>query len=193
MISSHELKRRKRALRARVRALRDSVPAPDRTERSRAIAERLLALPEVREAGTVLLFSSFGSEVETSEMIERLHASGKRVALPRVEAGDVVVIAYRPGDAVREAAFGALEPVAGAAVPPEELDVVVAPGLAFDRRGYRVGYGRGFYDRLLRRLRPDGSAIAVAFGLQVVDEVPHSGGDVPVDAIVTEEGTIRCR
>jgi 5-formyltetrahydrofolate cyclo-ligase len=192
-MSSHHLKRRKKALRALVKARREALTLPERTEKSAAITERLLALSEVEAARTVMLFWSFGSEVATAPMVERLSAVGKELVLPRIEGGDIVAAAYRPGDPVHEAWFGAKEPLGTEVVAPSEIDVVVTPGLVFDRSGHRVGYGGGFYDRFLRRVRPDAFKVAVAFGLQVVDEVPHRGGDVPVDAIATEGETIRCR
>jgi len=71
---------------------------------------------------------------------------------------------------------------------PEDIDVAVVPGLAFDRRGHRVGYGGGFYDRFLGRLRPDALTVGICFSVQLVDEVPHGRGDRPVDLVVTEEG-----
>jgi 5-formyltetrahydrofolate cyclo-ligase len=192
VIPPDDLRRRKRELRARVRALRDALPPEDRARRSRSVADRLLGLPELEGGGTVALFSTFGSEIETDVILERLVARGWRVALPRVEHGEIVAIRYRPGDPVRTANFGASEPLGDETVAPAAIDVVVTPGLAFDRGGYRVGYGGGFYDRFLRRTRADTFKVAVCFALQVVSEVPRAGGDMPVDAIVTEEVTIRC-
>jgi 5-formyltetrahydrofolate cyclo-ligase len=113
------------------------------------------------------------------------------VALPRIEDHDVEPIAYAAGDPLSETSFGAREPVSGRRLEPSELDVVVVPGVAFDRGGGRVGYGAGFYDRLLGRVRDDAFAVAVAFGLQVVVRVPAGGTDRRVDAVVTEREVIR--
>lgn len=192
MTRSRRLERQKRALRADSKSRRDSLAPQERALKSAAIGEGLLALPELRAARKVMLFSSFGSEVETAAMIERLAAIGKELALPRVEGGDILAVAYRPGDPVREAWFGAEEPLGARILTPAQVDIVVTPGLAFDRRGHRVGYGGGFYDRFLRQVRADAFKVAVAFHLQVVDEVPSRGDEVPVDAIVTELETIRC-
>jgi 5-formyltetrahydrofolate cyclo-ligase len=192
MIPSHRLKQAKRRLRREVLALRDALPEPERARCSRAIAEGLLGLREVRNARTVLAFSSFGSEVDTAPIIEALVARGARVALPRIEGDRLVPIAYRPGDDVTTTSFGALEPSAGPVVPDGEIDVVVTPGVAFDGLGRRVGYGGGFYDRLLRRLPHRPPRIAVAFAPQLVDEVPNGRGDLPVDVVVTEDRVIRC-
>jgi 5-formyltetrahydrofolate cyclo-ligase len=190
---SSRLKRAKRALRREVLGRRDALGEAERAERSRMIAERVLGLPEIRRARTVMAFWSFGSEVETAWLVARLHAAGVRVVLPRIEGADVVAVAYEPGDAVEGTGFGAMEPSEGAAVEPEDVDAVIAPGVAFDRMGGRVGYGGGFYDRFLPRMRPGVPAIAIAFELQLVDEVPGGGFDRRVDVLVTEDEVIRCR
>jgi len=187
-VSSDDLKRRKRALRREVRARRDALPPEERERLGQAVARNLLTLPEVRQASTVMAFSSFGSEVDTRPIIEQLARDGRRVVLPRVEGRTIVPVGYRSGDPVKPSSFGALEPAGGDPVRPEEIDVVIVPGLAFDRRGHRVGYGGGFYDRFLGRLRPDALTVSICFSVQVVDEVPNGRGDRPVDLVVTEEG-----
>lgn len=191
MIASHRLKREKRALRREVLARRDALPPEDRAERSRRIADRLLALPEVERAGTVMAFSSFGSEVDTGPILEQLADRGARVALPRIREREIEPVTYRPGDPVTVAAFGALEPSAGEELEAAEVDVVLTPGVAFDREGFRVGYGGGFYDRFFRRIREDAFRVAIGFAVQVEPAVPHGLADLPVDALVTEDGVIR--
>jgi 5-formyltetrahydrofolate cyclo-ligase len=190
-VSSDDLKRRKRALRREVGARRDALPPEERERLGQAVARNLLALPEVRRASTVMAFSSFGSEVDTGPIIEQLARDGRRVVLPRVEDRTIVPVAYRSGDPVKSSSFGALEPAGGDPVRPEEIDVVIVPGLAFDHRGHRVGYGGGFYDRFLGGLRPDALTVGICFSIQVVDEVPHGRGDRPVDLVVTDEGPKR--
>jgi 5-formyltetrahydrofolate cyclo-ligase len=189
---SHRLKRWKRSIRRATLERRDALGEAERRAMSERIARRVLSLPEVKAAGVVMAFWSFGSEVETASLIERLDELGKRVVLPRVEGRDVVAVAYRPGDPVSAAAYGANEPTASELVDPVAIDVVIVPGVAFDRAGGRIGYGGGFYDRFLAGLRPGVPSIAIAFGVQVVDEVPRGGMDRPVDVIVTEEDVIRC-
>ena len=193
MSGEGDLAQRKRALRDRVRAVRDALTPEERARRSDAAATNLFALPEMNGASTVMTFWSFGSEVDTGLTIRRLADEGRRVVLPRVEGRTIVAVTYRPGDPVTEASFGAMEPTEKDVVPPEAIDVVVAPGLAFDRLGYRVGYGGGFYDRFLRRTRPDAVTVGLCFAVQVVDEVPHRRGDRPMALVVTDEGVIRCR
>jgi 5-formyltetrahydrofolate cyclo-ligase len=188
-MSSSDLKRAKRRVRIAVRGERDAVPTDIREEKAERLVERFLALPEVRRARTIMLFSSFGSEVPTGSLIERLHARGVVVALPRIEGAALLPVPYTPGDPTTSTAFGPEEPM-GAALDPTSIDVVGVPGVAFDRGGRRIGYGGGYYDRFLRGL--PAFTVGLVFGLQVVDEdLPAGRFDLPVDAIVTEEETIR--
>ena len=191
-VRAHQLRRMKRALRREVRARRDALTEGERTSRSLAIAERLLAMPELAGANTVMAFWSFGSEVETEPLVRRLVASGHRVVLPRIEDGELVPVPYRLGDPVTETPFGAKEPSGGEVVDPAEIDVVIVPGIAFDRHGNRTGYGGGYYDRLFRRMGRRAPRIGVAFAVQLVDEVPAGRGDQRVDVVVTEDEEIRC-
>ena len=191
---SHRLKQRKRAIRRAVIERRDAMTAAERAAASERIAETLTSLPEVRGAATVMAFWSFGSEVDTAPMLVRLHAAGKRIVLPRVEGDDIVAVTFAPGDEVAAVAFGAMEPTGTTLAPPEEVDVVITPGVAFDRDGRRVGYGGGFYDRFLPRTRRGVAAIAIGFAVQIVAEaLPAASFDRPVDAIVTETEVIRPR
>jgi 5-formyltetrahydrofolate cyclo-ligase len=193
-MNAGELKKAKRDLRRTVLAARDALGEADRLARSAAIHNRFLALPEVERTGTVMLFWSFGSEVSTPPLVEGLHARGTRVALPRIRAPkELEVVAYAPGDPVRETSFGAREPTGGAVMDPAAVDVVVTPGVAFDLAGRRIGYGGGFYDRFLLLTRPDAPRVGLAFDLQVLDEeLPAGAFDLGVDLIVTETRTLRC-
>lgn len=189
-MSSADLKRDKRRVRNVVRGERDALPVDVREERAERVVQRFLDLPEVRRAGTIMLFSSFGSEVATGPLIERLHTRGVAVALPRIEGAALVPVPYAPGDPTTTTSFGAEEPIADARLDPSTIDVVGVPGVAFDREGRRIGYGGGYYDRFLRGL--PAFTVGLVFGLQVVDqELPAGRFDLPVDAIVTEDETIR--
>jgi 5-formyltetrahydrofolate cyclo-ligase len=153
-----------------------------------------MALPELATAPTVMAYWSFGSEVPTGALVAVLHARGVRVILPRIEDGGLVPRAYVPGDPTTGTTFGAREPGAGAeCVDPAAIDVVITPGLGFDRRGRRVGYGGGFYDRFFRTAAPDASRVGLAFAVQVLDdELPAGHADLPVHTVVTEREVIRC-
>jgi 5-formyltetrahydrofolate cyclo-ligase len=183
----------KAELRRRMRLARDAIPADDRVRMAEIVAERLLALPEATSARTVLLFYSFGSEVATRRMIDRIRSDGKRVLLPFLEGGVIEAAEVRPGDDLVATGYGPREPARRAPVEPADVDAVVAPGLAFDRAGRRLGYGGGYYDRYFDRLRPDAVRVGIAFSVQLVDEVPAGRRDRRVQIVVTEAGAIDCR
>ena len=190
---SEQLKRGKRLLRREVRALRDALAPEQRERAAAAIHDRALSeIARVEPPATVMAFWSFGSEVATGPLIERLSLRGDRVALPRILDGELEARRYRPGDPVTETPFGAKEPEGGSVLDPADIDVVLTPGLAFDRRGYRVGYGKGYYDRFLARTGHGTTRLALCFALQVVEAVPAASFDLPVDVIVTEQERIDC-
>lgn len=193
-MSGADLKRAKRDVRRRVLAARDALPAALREEGSERIADQVLSLIGARRASTVMAFWSFGSEPDTVPIIERLYARGTRVALPRIVAGDLEPRAFIPGvTSVTETTFGAREPDDGASpIDPAEIDVVITPGVAFDRSGRRVGYGGGFYDRFLARTRDDTARIAIGFDVQLVDEdLPNGHFDLRVHVVVTGSEIVR--
>lgn len=184
---------RKAALRAEMRRIRAAIPESERRRRGEAIRERLLGLSEMGRAGSVLVFASFGSEVPTRDLASDLHAAGKRLLLPYLSAKGMEAAEVGPDDPLVPSAYGPEEPGRRVAVDPAAIDLVVAPGLAFDRTGRRLGYGGGAYDRYLARLRPTALLVGVAFEEQVVDEVPAGPVDVPVHLVVTDREVIDCR
>jgi len=174
-----------------MREVRAAVPAERREELARAAEQHLFDLPAMAEAKSVLVFYSFGSEIRTSGLIERLTAQGKRVLLPFLdEDRRMEAAALAPGEAAIASTYGPKEPPSRVAVDPQEVDVVITPGLAFDRVGRRLGYGGGHYDRYLRRLRSRALRIGISFAVQVVDEVPAEAADERVHVVVTEDGVL---
>ena len=182
----------KRALRERMRRLRAGIPAEEREARGRAVASAALALPEAVTARTVLTFLSFGAELPTGPLVEAILAAGKRLVVPFLVGGHMEAAPYRPGDAVLDSSYGAHEPASRAPLDPTEVDLVLAPGLAFDRDGNRLGYGGGYFDAYLRRLRPAAARAAVAFHEQVLARVPAGPADERVQVIVTDREIVRC-
>ena len=158
---------------------------------SREVERRVLDAPDIEAGACVFVFRSFGSEVSTLGLIERLAERGCPVCLPVIEAGALAAAGYRRGDPLVTAWYGAMEPRLREIVDPAGVDVVVVPGLAFDREGFRLGYGAGYYDRYLRRVRPLVPRLAIGFHQQVVDHVPHGPNDERVDAVITDLETIR--
>jgi 5-formyltetrahydrofolate cyclo-ligase len=176
----------KAELRARMRALRAALPPEERLRLATAVEKRVFALPEMAAARTVLLFYSFGSEVETSEMARRVHVEGKRLLLPFLERERMEAAEVLPEDELVPSAYGPREPVRRVAVDPAEVDVVIAPGLAFDRDGYRLGYGGGHYDRYLSRMGGRALRIGIGFAGQLLERVPREPVDERLDLVVTD-------
>lgn len=186
----------KARIRREVLARRDALAADERARASAAIRDRLLDLDVVAGARTLLGFASFGTEVQLDPLLHDRIGRGVGVFLPYIASMSPPVLeTVRVTDLERDlvpARMGIREPAAHGRRPArlDRLDVVIAPGVAFDTAGRRLGYGAGFYDRLLPRLRPGTPVIAVAFATQVIDAVPATPRDVPVDVIVTEAQTI---
>jgi 5-formyltetrahydrofolate cyclo-ligase len=183
----------KAALRERMRRARASIPEAERARLSRLVEGHLLELPELGAARTVLLFYSFGTEVATGGIAAGLLASGKRLLLPFLTGGIMEAAELRPGDALEPTGYGPSEPARRVAIEPGQVDAVVAPGLAFDRLGNRLGYGGGHYDRYLARTGRRTYRAGIGFSLQLVDRIPTEPGDQRVDVVVTEGGSLDVR
>lgn len=185
------LRRSKDALRARMREVRSGIPPRERTRRSENVADLLLRLPETDRARRVLTFLSFGSEVSTEPIVARLRERGVGVAVPVLADGGMDAVDLVDSARLVPSSYGAMEPADRVSVPPEEIDLVVAPGLAFDRLGRRLGYGGGYFDGFLRRVRRDCGVAGVCFAEQVVEAVPAGPDDVAVGVVVTDAEVIR--
>ncbi len=183
---SSSLAGEKRVLRERMRALRGTLSADEVARRSRQIAVRLLALPAVREAQTIFCYLSHENEVQTHQLVRDWLAAGKHIHVPAYHAEQRC---YQPShicDLERDLAagkLGILEPHTRR-VPHRPADVAIVPGVAFDAQGHRLGYGKGFYDEMLKHF--GGLKIALTFDCQIQPSVPHAPKDVPMDAVVTE-------
>jgi 5-formyltetrahydrofolate cyclo-ligase len=158
------------------------------------VRTRALELPEFAAAGTVMLFASFRTELDTMPVARRVLEAGKRLCLPRV-LGPRLMAAYQVTDLITDLVPGKWdipEPRENLPeIPPGEMDVVFVPGSAFDEDGRRCGYGGGFYDTYLPRTRPGTPWVALAFEVQLVSMIECEAHDLPMTAIVTERRVIR--
>lgn len=179
----------RKALRDTMSSARSSLSRQQVEEHSGRIIAGLYNLPEIRQAGNIMCFSSIRNEVELGSFISQARQEGKHILLPRVEEkGAMSAVAYEPGN-TRQGPFGIIEP-AGEAFDPQKIDAVLVPALVFDFAGYRLGYGGGYYDRFLPRLRPGAFVCGVGYDFQIVETVFPHPGDVPVHWIVTEKSEI---
>jgi 5-formyltetrahydrofolate cyclo-ligase len=186
----------KRTLRESLIAARDALPAAMRARASRSIADRIAALPAWRAARVVLLTLPFRSEWDAHLAVRDALADGKTVAVPRVDAPARMLHALVIEDLERDVEpgyRGIPEPRADRpAIPLDRIDWVLVPGIAFDPAGKRLGYGGGYYDRLLPLLPPAAERVAGAFEAQIVERVPAARHDIGVDCIVTERRMLAC-
>lgn len=185
----------KKALRKEIYALRDSLTSAEIAAKSGAVAGQLEKLPFYREAGTIMFFLSFRSEVATRGMVEKNLEQGKRVLAPKMSPRERVLIPSQLLDLEKDLVLGYFDvpeprPEALRPVEPAEIDLLIVPGVAFDLRGNRLGYGGGYYDRFFERLRPEVPLVAIAFELQIVPRVPTEPWDRRMDWLVTEERAI---
>jgi 5-formyltetrahydrofolate cyclo-ligase len=186
----------KRALRERLVAQRDALGAEARAEASQAIARNIASLEGYGSARVVLLTLPFRSEWDALLVARHALAAGKIVVAPRVDPTARTLRPLRIVDLDRDVESGYRgipEPRATcAAVALQTIDWVLTPGVGFDAAGRRLGYGGGYYDRLLPLLPRAASRVAGAFEVQLVDRVPAAPHDIGVDCIVTEQRIIDC-
>jgi len=182
----------KQAMRLEAKARRCALSPEAIEEKSRTIADRLLALAD--GAGTVMVYVSKPPEVETAGLIDALLSAGKRVVVPIIEKERRTLrLSYLTDRSVLvESTFDVPEPI-GSEMPasPDDLDLIVVPVVGFDRTGSRIGYGAGYYDRFLSRA-PDVPVVGAAFSCQEVPSVPCEAFDRRMDRVVTEEEVIAC-
>ncbi len=157
---------------------------------SAAICHKLDELKAIYQARTIMGFYGINQEVRIMPFLEEKQNQGKTILLPRVEKnGHLSAVKYGGLDQTRSGSFGIMEPV-GEPYPPENIDVVIVPGLAFDYRGYRIGYGKGYYDRFLPGLRKDVFLCGVCYDFQIVENIFPQSGDIAVQWIITEQSEL---
>ncbi|MGD8352174.1 MAG: 5-formyltetrahydrofolate cyclo-ligase, partial [Nitrospirota bacterium] len=188
-----ELKSR---LRAEALKRRDAIPPLVRKVKDRAISERLLSLEAYRRSKAVLFYVSFRSEAETRDLIIAALESGKAVLVPKVHEEDAALELYEikgldelaPGYMGIPEPEGRAESLRGIG----DVDLVVVPGAAFDEKGNRLGYGKGYYDKLLSSEDARPSLVALAYEEQMVEAIPAEAHDIGIDTILTDRRVIQC-
>jgi len=181
----------KAELRRQIIAARDALPPATRRELSARITPQLLALDAYRQASCVLAYMSFGSEFDTAALVTDALASGRQLCLPRVDRNTRRLELHyveNPDRDLQTGTWGIREP--RAECPPADLariDFVLMPGVAFTPQCDRLGYGGGFYDRLIPRFAQRPPLVAASFALQIRDTVPLDANDQRVDVVITED------
>lgn len=198
------MEEKKRKIRQEFLKKRNNLSRDEIKSKSEKIEKRLFALPEFQRAKTVMFYVSFRSEVETEKMTRNALKLKKKIVIPVVHGEKIVVSEIKNlKKELTKGSFGIKEPKKEfrRRVNQKEIDLVVVPGVVFDKRGGRLGYGRGYYDRFLRsksiRSRISRSRqcalIGLAFDLQIARKIPLVEEDMKVDKIVTESGIVDCK
>ena len=164
-----------------------------RTEKSRQACKNLTEMPQFKEAQTVMLYLSLPYEIDTSEAILHCWQSGKTVAVPKIswEQRHMIPVQINSLDTgFSTGASGLRNPIAGAPVPFEDIDLVVTPALGFDKNGNRLGRGGSYYDRFFANEKLKAHKCGFAYAEQVLDSIPVTNHDEPVDSLVTDNGVM---
>lgn len=181
----------KKAARAKYKALRAEISGEEKTRFDDAICERIISLACFRFADTVLLYSPIGSEIDVNKIALRALSLGKRVALPVCDTVTREMTFKYIGslDELELGAYSIPEPKADAmSFSHIQHSLCIVPALAFDKLGFRIGYGGGYYDKFLKKF--DGVTLGVAYDRLIADKLPTGVYDMPVDIIVTERRSI---
>lgn len=190
---SEALVQEKRRIRREMEAMRQRLTPAEIEAASQRILHHLSQLEAFRRAEVVHCYVAWRNEVRTHELIRQLLAEGRRVVVPVVDRERQALqhAEITRFDELQPGAFGILEPPPERRrlVQPEDLDVVLVPGVAFDRFGNRLGYGGGYYDGFLKGL--DAVKIGLAYAFQLVDRLPTNARDQRVDYVVTEAGVFK--
>ncbi len=180
----------KQGIRREIRKKLSAQSAPSRAKKSAYIKKKLFNEKVFKRTKWVMFYVSTDTEVDTSEMIDEALRTGKRVCVPIVSKKDKLIKVSEIRDRLtdlEEGHFGIHEPKKGhlRPVPLEDIDLVIVPGVAFDKRNIRLGQGHGYYDRFLSLLPNGTKTIGLAFDFQVVENLPQRLHDIPVDKVIT--------
>lgn len=186
----------KACIRMEILRKRDAIEPSVRRAKDSRIKEKIFSLPELQQANIIFYFASFRSEVNTISQIKETLNLGKRVVVPKVDnkAKELRLYEIRGLSELSPGCMGIPEPDVSEdrRVEINDVDIVIMPGAAFDTRGNRIGYGAGFYDKLLSGLNKKIPLIAIAYEEQIVDPIPPEPHDIKVHKVVTDSRVIEC-
>lgn len=180
----------KKEIRKLIIGIRDIQDLEMKAKYDNIISTKVLDNKDIIEAKTIFIFISFKSEVNTILLIEKLLERGYNVCVPRLEDKTMKAIRILSLDNLKQTKY-ALEPKIGVEVKADEIDIIIVPGVAFDKKGNRIGYGGGYYDKFMKNIRKDCRKIALAYELQVLDRIIVDEWDIEIDSLITEKNIYR--
>lgn len=179
----------KSKIRKRILNVRNNMSKEDVKKNSNAIMDKITSLDIYKHSKVVFIYMDFKNEVITSNLIKHMLSEKKRVVIPYTDSINTVLI---PSEITKESdlkqnSFGYYEPKSILPVNIEEIDLVIVPGVVFDKNLNRIGFGKGYYDKILNRLKPSAKKVALAHDFQVLEDIPAEEHDVKMDMIITEK------
>ncbi len=189
---TEDFKQRKTVIREQAHAARNQLANKD--ELSQGICQSFMALPEYGAARTVMFYVDVRSEVRTRHSLPEALQSGKRIVVPYCVNNELELFLLTSMDELAIGMYKILEPrpdlreLPEKKIQPKDLDLIMVPGVAFDKTGARMGHGFGYYDKLLQHARPEAPLVALAFECQLFPEIPTQAHDIFMDKIITETG-----
>ncbi|MGL6187384.1 MAG: 5-formyltetrahydrofolate cyclo-ligase [Clostridium chrysemydis] len=188
--SKETIKSNKRNIRKSIIAKRD-LKKEENSLKDSKIFKNLISLNSYKRAKKIFIYIGFGSEINTKSLIKIMLKEGKEVFVPKVLEEEMIALKITSLNNLIESKFKILEPVGEKSdIDGEEFDLIIMPGVAFDRSGNRIGYGKGYYDKYLKDIKSDIKKIALAYELQLIEEIETEEHDLKVDSIITENEII---
>ena len=185
----------KQNLKSEILEKRKTLSKEEIKEKSSKVKENLYSLSEFKDSKNIMFYVSFNNEVDTQKLIKELLSNNKTILVPFVQKNNPILQLSEIKD------FNDLEPKTFGILEPKEdkikkfgindVDLVIVPGIVFDKSGHRIGYGYGYYDRFLKKLNKNVVKIGFAFEFQLVDKIPEEQHDVPMDVVVTEKRILK--
>lgn len=172
-----------------MRARREGLGRSFVLERSQVIESRLLESDPFRSAKVIALYSPFRGEVETDILYQESQRLKKKAVYPRIQGSELAFFPVDPHHPLQPGRFGILEPQSNEEVRGDQIDILIVPGVAFDERGFRLGFGQGYYDRFLKSY--SGGKVGLAYDFQILPQLPVNKNDIPCDQVVTEFRIVR--
>lgn len=182
----------KNTLREKLLEKRGELDKEEVIKKGNILKEKLFSLKEYKKAKTVMFFVSFGKEIYTHNMVqEALKDESKTIVIPKVVEFELIPCIIENFSGLVRSSYGILEPIEAKKANLDEIDVVLVPGIGFDKNGYRIGFGKGFYDKFLKTT--NALKIGLCMDSEIIGNIPYDEWDIPMDIVMSEERVIRAQ